>query len=314
MKDINNIWEKLRGFISARKGYCLAAVILMVFLAVFLSRVNIETVSQHNRRESAASQERQSILAQMEETGEQNTETQRKTSLPEENGSKDTESSSGGEIIGTSQEMEEGEPEGEAFSRDTQSETESSHAVQSTGTVQPQNNTGEENRQTSVYQQSTGGQTSGQQPSDDQQPTRPASEEQPSVTQPATEKPSQSEYITVAIKISCEKVIDNPDLNTTANIPSGGIFLDTKTVVKRGQTVFDALKAACTDNEIACVYNGSSYGAYISSIAGLSEKECGRYSGWKYKVNSVVPGVACSDYELSEGDEILWYYVASYTD
>ena len=311
MKNIKHIWKKLTEFISARKGYCLAAVILMVFLAVFFSRAEIETVSQHNQRESASSRERQSILAQMEETGEQTTKDERETSLSGETGSKDLESSSGDEITGTSRETEEGEPEGEM---DTQPETESSHTEQSAGTVQPHSITGEESRQTPVYQQSFPVQTTGQQPSQSQQQTRPVSGEQPSSTQPIPEKPSQSEYITVSIQISCEKVIDHPDLNTAANIPASGIFLNTKTVVKRGGTVFDALKAACADNGISYVNNGSSYGAYISSIAGLSEKECGRYSGWKYKVNDVIPGTACSEYELGEGDKILWYYVANYTD
>ena len=56
------------------------------------------------------------------------------------------------------------------------------------------------------------------------------------------------------------------------------------------------------------------HGAYISEIAGLKEKQCGKYSGWKYKVNGVVPGVACSSYELHENDVIEWYYAANYSD
>lgn len=84
--------------------------------------------------------------------------------------------------------------------------------------------------------------------------------------------------------------------------------------MKKGQTVFDALDAACTDNQVKYVNQASGYGAYISEIAGLKEKQCGKYSGWKYKVNGVVPGVACSSYELHENDVIEWYYAANYSD
>ena len=53
---------------------------------------------------------------------------------------------------------------------------------------------------------------------------------------------------------------------------------------------------------------------YISSICGLSYKECGTYSGWKYKVNGDVPPVGCSMYKLKDGDTISWYYSINVTD
>ena len=136
-------------------------------------------------------------------------------------------------------------------------------------------------------------------------------------TQPQTtteEKTQEKEYFAVSIKISCEKVLNHPDLNTTASLPQDGIILETRTAVKKGQTVFDALDAACMDNQVEYVNQASGYGAYISEIAGLKEKQCGKYSGWKYKVNGVVPGVACSSYELHENDVIEWYYAANYSD
>lgn len=308
MKDINNKVKRMIEYITARKGYCLMAVILMVFFAVFLSGVKIETVSRHNEKESEAAEERKSLLAQIEETTVQETENFMGTGWPEETGGKETESSSVKEadIPEDIQQSSLANPSAENVTNEE---------------VQQESRAKTDNQQSAV-QESVSNQQPSEEPSSNQQPATQPATTQSSTTQPVTqspilpssEKPSQREFITVSIRISCEKILNNPDLNTTAQIPSDGIFLDTKTVVKKGETVFDALKAACSDNGISYVNNGSSYGAYISSIAGLSEKQCGKYSGWKYKVNNVVPNVTCSQYELSENDEILWYYAATYTD
>lgn len=44
-------------------------------------------------------------------------------------------------------------------------------------------------------------------------------------------------------------------------------------------------------------------------IGGLAEKEHGGHSGWMYSVNGAVPMTACSNYVLSNGDSVSWYYV-----
>lgn len=71
-----------------------------------------------------------------------------------------------------------------------------------------------------------------------------------------------------------------------------------------GSTVYDALAASGVS------YNAKStgYGMYVSSIAGLAEKDHGGMSGWLYSVNGVVPNYACSSYELSDGDSVYWWY------
>ena len=71
-----------------------------------------------------------------------------------------------------------------------------------------------------------------------------------------------------------------------------------------GASVYDALASSGVS------YNAKStgYGMYVSSIAGVAEKEHGGMSGWMYSVNGVTPNVACSVYELSDGDSIYWWY------
>ncbi|MEE0454813.1 MAG: DUF4430 domain-containing protein, partial [Collinsella sp.] len=54
---------------------------------------------------------------------------------------------------------------------------------------------------------------------------------------------------------------------------------------------------------------GSSYGTYVSAIGGLAEKQYGGTSGWMYSVNGTTPMTACSNYVLSNDDNVVWYYV-----
>jgi uncharacterized membrane protein YgcG len=71
-----------------------------------------------------------------------------------------------------------------------------------------------------------------------------------------------------------------------------------------GATVYDAL-ASCG---VSFNAKATGYGMYVSSIAGLAEKDHGSMSGWMYSVNGVTAGVACSSYTLSDGDSIYWWY------
>lgn len=121
---------------------------------------------------------------------------------------------------------------------------------------------------------------------------------------------STYEYILVHITITCSKAVGHKDLNTSADIPENGIFLDKDIAVKSGSSVYDALITALKDNNINYTENSG----YITGINNLNEKECGKYSGWKFRVNNVYPNVGCSGYTLSDGDNILWGYVLSHTD
>ncbi len=128
------------------------------------------------------------------------------------------------------------------------------------------------------------------------------------------ENQTTAPYIKVHITITCSKVVDNPDLSTDAKLPKDGIILDGYVAVRNGDSVFDALKAAADDNGISLSYTKSSGSVYIGGINGLNEKQCGRYSGWRYSVNNVYPNVGCGGYTLSDGDSILFGYGVTYND
>lgn len=71
-----------------------------------------------------------------------------------------------------------------------------------------------------------------------------------------------------------------------------------------GSTVYDAL-ASCG---VSFNAKATGYGMYVSSIAGLAEKEHGGMSGWMYSVNGSTANIACSSYVLSGGESIYWWY------
>lgn len=107
--------------------------------------------------------------------------------------------------------------------------------------------------------------------------------------QGASQEPS---YVTVTVSVT-SSAVGNP-------VSSGGTF-----TFNEGATVYDALCAL----GLSVNAHGSSYGTYVAAIGGLAEKQYGGTSGWMYSVNGVTPMTACSNYVLSNGDNVVWYYV-----
>ena len=102
----------------------------------------------------------------------------------------------------------------------------------------------------------------------------------------------QPGYVTVTVSVT-SSAVGNP-------VSSSGTF-----TFNEGATVYDALCAL----GLSVNAHGSSYGTYVSAIGGLAEKEHGGTSGWMYSVNGTAPMTACSNYVLSNGDNVVWYYV-----
>lgn len=102
----------------------------------------------------------------------------------------------------------------------------------------------------------------------------------------------ESGYITVTVSVT-SSAVGNP-------VSSGGTF-----TFNKDATAYDALCAL----GLSVNAHGSSYGTYVAAIGGLAEKEHGGMSGWMYSVNGAKPNMACSNYVLSNGDSVVWYYV-----
>ena len=104
----------------------------------------------------------------------------------------------------------------------------------------------------------------------------------------------QPGYVTVTVSVT-SSAVGNP-------VSSGGTF-----TFNEGATVYDALCALglSVNAENSPLYHG----VYVKAIGGLAEYEHGGTSGWCYSVNGSQPMTACSNYVLSNGDNVVWYYV-----
>ncbi len=145
--------------------------------------------------------------------------------------------------------------------------------------------------------------------------TKPTTPSTKPTTPEATPAPDPvPEKKTCTISISCESILSHMDQLTAGKescVPANGSILSTKTMeFSEGETVFDVLVRACKTAGIQLEYSYSPvYGSYyIEGIHNLYEFDCGKSSGWKYKVNGTFPNYGCSSYELSSGDKIVWTY------
>jgi hypothetical protein len=86
----------------------------------------------------------------------------------------------------------------------------------------------------------------------------------------------------------------------------GQLPADGGTVVELASpTPLGALEAASRQGEFFYRLKALSFGPFVDQV--------GRYpgtgtSGWVYKVNGVSPPVGAADYQLKDGDTVLWYY------
>lgn len=140
--------------------------------------------------------------------------------------------------------------------------------------------------------------------------------------QAATEGPSQGAAAVegdipaqiCTIEVRCDTILDNMgDLapGKSSCVPGNGVILAASTVrFAQGDTVLDVLKAASSATGLQLEYSYTpGYGSYyVEGINNLYEFDCGNESGWMYKVNGWFPNYGCSEYQVRDGDVIVWCY------
>lgn len=116
------------------------------------------------------------------------------------------------------------------------------------------------------------------------------------------------------IEIRCDTVSDTSKIENEAVIPyvpQGGVILEkTEVEFTQGESVFDILLRATKDRDIHMEFrdDGAYSGKYIEGINYLYEMDAGPLSGWMYKVNGQFPNYGCANYEVNDGDAIVWMY------
>lgn len=93
-------------------------------------------------------------------------------------------------------------------------------------------------------------------------------------------------------------------------IGQGGEQLVARTAVSTDdcQSVYDALRKFCTEQNIPMEATGSSAFVYVRSLCGLREFDGGPLSGWVYVVNGVYASVGTGGMAICPGDEVVFYY------
>ena len=109
--------------------------------------------------------------------------------------------------------------------------------------------------------------------------------------------------ITVSFSVVCYDAVEGGS-QTALAVSDKGAMVDTTLQLNPGATVYDALVAS----EVVLGSRSSSMGMYVYSINGLTEKEIGPQSGWKFYVNDVAGSTSCNLQELKDGDAVEWRY------
>lgn len=101
--------------------------------------------------------------------------------------------------------------------------------------------------------------------------------------------------------ISCKTVLSNKSaLQSNYQVPAGGKIYEKKMEFEEGDTVMDVLKRTGVDIDISK--------GYVAGIDGLYEFDCGKNSGWMYRVNDKFPNYMAGKCKLHDGDKVEWLY------
>ncbi len=116
--------------------------------------------------------------------------------------------------------------------------------------------------------------------------------------------------VEVTIEIRCDTILGKEPTSETmdveAVVPKDGIILEQTTVsMNENDSVYELLEQVCKQEGITLESQGQSY---IEGIGQLYEYDYGKLSGWVFVINGKVASESCADYELKDGDEIIWCY------
>lgn len=129
------------------------------------------------------------------------------------------------------------------------------------------------------------------------------SQQKKTTTEAETKK--QEEFCQISIE--CNTVLHNKDkLKSNYQIPSGGKIYSGRIKIEDGDTVMTVLRKTGV--------NIDDSKGYVQGIDGLYEFDCGRYSGWMYKVNGSFSNVGAGKCTVQNGDNIQWLYTCERGD
>ncbi|MPM10687.1 hypothetical protein SDC9_57021 [bioreactor metagenome] len=135
-----------------------------------------------------------------------------------------------------------------------------------------------------------------------------------SFTVSASDLSAGAKTVSVTLSSSSGSASGQLTVSVTVTGENNEVWADVDLVsLSEDATVWDAVKKVLTANSLDYEAESSSLGVYVASVNGLAEFDRGANSGWKYSVNGKAPGVSIGSYPLSDGDEVVLYYISDYT-
>jgi hypothetical protein len=107
--------------------------------------------------------------------------------------------------------------------------------------------------------------------------------------------------------------VDNVTFSIVGNAKWGTVIAAESVVLAKGDTVAGVLKRVAKAHRLSYEIRGSGEMTYVSGIDGLYEFDDGPTSGWKFRVNGIVPDIGAGAYKLKPGDQLEWFYTSEDT-
>ena len=291
----------------------LVPFILIILIAVGISKFNIESVSRHENVNKVEMKGAEATAGESEKTAENSTESnevsdnkKEENDVTDKNGEKsdknnntDLKNSKKNKKKNKSEKQEE-----KKKSDENSGKTDKKSLGKNDGKLS-------EKKQNKVKKQNDNSRNNSK--DKPKKTTAPYKKEQPATKEPEENK----EYVKCNITIDCSILLSNMDKlekNVRKYVPKDGRLLDNIEIkIKKGASVYDVLVAACKEKNIAydatysAIYNSS----YVKGIGYLYEKMAGDMSGWLYLVDGKTPNVGASAYRINGGEQIEWMYTCS---
>lgn len=119
---------------------------------------------------------------------------------------------------------------------------------------------------------------------------------------------------TCLISVSCDTILKRPELLAEEKRellpPDGKILAEREVSFEEGESAFDILLRVLKEEKIHIEFMVTPLydSVYIEGIGNIYEMDCGKLSGWMYKVNGNFLQVSSSAYQPRSGDKIEWIY------
>lgn len=291
----------------------LVPFILIILIAVGISKLNIESVSRHENVNKVEMKGAEATAGESEKTAENSTESnevsdnkKEENDVTDKNGEK-SDKNNNTDLKNSKKNKKKNKSE----KQEEKKKSDKNSGKTDKKSLGKNDGKSSEKKQNKVKKQNDNSRNNSK--DKPKKTTAPYKKEQPATKEPEENK----EYVKCNITIDCSILLSNMDKlekNVRKYVPKDGRLLDNIEIkVKKGASVYDVLAAACKEKNIAydatysAIYNSS----YVKGIGYLYEKMAGDMSGWLYLVDGKTPNVGASAYRINGGEQIEWMYTCS---